>query len=187
MKIKFDNRFKEVTERGTRKSVKKVRRSKIDYKTRRLNVVFGMFLLIIVGGLVLNYTNRYEPKVESKTLETIAEPIIVEAREPIARELPRVESVEDMITRYFGKDAKVAIAVAKAESGLRADALGDTNTKYPSAGIFQIRLLPERQITKEQMFSAEHNIEYAKMLFDKSGWKPWSAYNNGAYLKHLTK
>lgn len=83
-------------------------------------------------------------------------------------------TIEDKVSKVFGKDSDNALKIIKCESSFNPTALGDTNTRYPSAGLFQIRLLPERQITKEQMFDVDENIKYAKMLFDKYQWKPWS-------------
>jgi hypothetical protein len=84
-------------------------------------------------------------------------------------------TIEDKIRKVFGKEADNALKIVACESGGNPTALGDTNTKYPSAGLFQIRLLPERGITKEQMFNVDENINYAKMLFDKTGtWRHWS-------------
>lgn len=95
-------------------------------------------------------------------------------RDTVSRE-GRSESVEDKIRKVFGKEADNALKIVACESGGNPTALGDTNTKYPSAGLFQIRLLPERGITKEQMFNVDENINYAKMLFDKTGtWRHWS-------------
>lgn len=95
------------------------------------------------------------------------------------------QEVIEIIRKYFPENTSIATAIAKAESGLNPEALGDTNTKYPSAGIFQIRLLPNRGITKEQMFQVEENVKYARKLYESSGWNPWSVWKNGSYEKYL--
>jgi len=148
--------------------------------------------VVCAGGIALNYTEsnpkaQAEP-VEAKEVSPLTkeqgfEQVAPTSRDQVARD--RVETIEDKIRRVFGKDAEVAIAVAKAESGLDPLVVGDMNTKYHSIGVFQIRLLPERGLTMEQMQNADENINYAKMLFDKHGWKPWTCYNNGAYKKFL--
>ena len=94
---------------------------------------------------------------------------------PEVKELVKTEEtdVEQLIRKYFGKDAETAIKVATLESGLDPNAEGDLNTRYHSIGVFQIRLLPDRGLTVEEMKNPEHNIAYAKMLYDKSGWNPW--------------
>jgi hypothetical protein len=155
-----------------------------------LNIAFVLNCMCMISWIGTDYT---------LTHKNTAESIVVVNRPSFDDTTPREyreynlnikdtipETIEDKIAKVFGKDAKMAIAIAKAESGLRSDAIGDTNTKYPSIGVFQIRLLPERGITKEQMLNPDHNIEYAKMLHDKHGWQPWSVWKSGSYKKHLS-
>lgn len=63
------------------------------------------------------------------------------------------------------------LKIAKCESGLRPDAIGDHGT---SIGVMQIHLPAHPSVTKEQMLDPEQNIAYAKQVFDKSGVRPWS-------------
>lgn len=85
-------------------------------------------------------------------------------------------------------DCKLAIAIFKAESGLRCEAVGDGHLKVgeygASYGIAQIRYLKGRP-KPEQLLDCEFNINYAYGMYKAQGWKPWSAYTNGAYKKHL--
>lgn len=119
---------------------------------------------------------------------------IVEASNAILERYPDKQIYEydsgeetDLFVKYFGSEAETMRAICMAESGLDTNAVGDTNTKYPSVGLCQIRLLPERQLTMEQMKIPEENIKYAKLLYDKYGWTPWSCFNSGAYKKYLPK
>lgn len=97
-----------------------------------------------------------------------------------------------LITKEFGDEARTAIAIAKAESHLNPNAKGDTHIEFTkdgitmghSCGVFQIRVLPGRPDC-ETLKDAEFNIKYAKEMFDRSGFTPWSAYKNGAYLKYM--
>ena len=104
---------------------------------------------------------------------------------PITEHAEAKESIEDMIKRIFPEDWQLATAIFKAESGLRPDAKGDTNTPYPSIGIAQIRMLPERGLNEQDLYDPEYNLEYARQLKDASGWFPWSAYKNGSYKKYI--
>lgn len=118
------------------------------------------------------------PVVHAKSLEDTAAPAVKE------------KSVEDLIIETFGDNWKIAYAVARAESGLREDAIGDHTLDFRgkdgkvygmSLGVFQIRYLPGRPKVKD-LLDAKFNIEYAYKL-SKGGtdWSPWSAYKNGAY------
>jgi hypothetical protein len=121
-----------------------------------------------------------------------AEPMKVEKAE--AQEFPKeYESHDipadyvdpDLFDKYFAENAEIMRAICKAESNLDPKAIGDTNTKYISVGLCQIRLLPERGLTKEQMMIPEENVKYAKMLYDKYGFNPWTAYKNNKYKEEL--
>jgi len=89
-------------------------------------------------------------------------------------------------------EGHIAVAVAKSESGLRTDAVGDIPLEYwhegkkigHSCGIFQIRVLPSRPDC-ETLKDVDKNIEFARKLYDKSGFYPWSNFKNNAYLRHL--
>ena len=99
---------------------------------------------------------------------------------PTPIEESKPSDVVQLIKDKFGKDWEMALKIADCESGLTPDAIGDNypikGQVIPSVGVFQIRLLPERGLTEEEMKNPEHNVEYAKMLFDKSGWTPWSCF-----------
>lgn len=136
----------------------------------------GMFLFPYV--LRAQSVSELPAKVETKEMP-------VEVRtEPIPRERPL--TIEEKIKNVFGKDGDVAVAVFKAESGLDPNVIGDLKTKYPSVGIAQIRMLPERGLKVADMLDEDKNIAYAKMLFDKSGFSPWTKFNNGDFKKYLT-
>jgi len=103
-------------------------------------------------------------------------------------------NVEQLIRSRFGDDADVAVAIARCESGLRPDAVGDHAIAYvqdgaeygKSYGPFQIRHLPGRP-SPDRLLDPSFNIEYAYNLFKRSSWYPWSAYKNGCYKHFLSK
>lgn len=102
-------------------------------------------------------------------------------------------SITDKIKEVFGADADVAIAIAMAESRLIPDRVGDTHLTFEkdgrtygaSYGLFQIRDLPGRIDDPEKLKNPDFNIRFAKELFDKSGFYPWSTYKNNQYLAYL--
>ena len=150
-----------------------------------LDIVLAINTVLFVAHLgTIHYGSKNAPTVivEPTKVQEMVESAKAESPKPkVVTEL----TIEQKIEIAFGKDASVALAIAKAESGLRADAVGDTNTKYHSIGLFQIRLLPGRGITEEQMKNPDENIKYAKEMHERQGWKPWSPFNNKSYLKYL--
>ena len=89
-------------------------------------------------------------------------------------------------------DCNIALAVAKAESGMRCDAVGDGHIAFvkneieygKSYGVFQIRYLVGRP-DPSKLLDCEFNINYAYGLYLARGWQPWSAYTSSAYKKYL--
>lgn len=101
-------------------------------------------------------------------------------------------SPEQLIKEVFGDKADIAIAIAKAESGLNPEAVGDLHITFEkdgklmgmSCGLFQVRILEGRPDC-ETLKDPKENVKFAKALYDKAGWEPWSAYTSGKYLKNL--
>ena len=102
-------------------------------------------------------------------------------------------SPEKLIKEVFGDQADVAIAIAKAESGLNPEAVGDLHITFEkdgklmgmSCGTFQIRVLEGRPDC-ETLKDLRKNVEYAKRIYEARGdFTAWSTYNNGAYKKYL--
>ena len=93
-------------------------------------------------------------------------------------------TLENKILELFGKDGPVALAVAKAESGLRCNALGDTQLTPSSYGVFQIRAFATRPPI-EDLYDCHKNIEYAYQMYKRQGFQPWSAFTSGSYKKFL--
>ena len=101
--------------------------------------------------------------------------------------------IEKLIIKYFGKDADMAVAIAKCESGLNPSRIGDGHLRFEkdgrlfgaSYGVFQVRDLPGRFDDPDKMLNAEENIKWAKSLFDRSGWTPWSCYTNSGYERFI--
>jgi hypothetical protein len=99
---------------------------------------------------------------------------------------------------FRGKSLQTAFAVALAESGGRAKAVGDetiqNKTYGPSIGPFQIRSLKDPKKFGEsgqwrdpkRLFDPSFNIKAAWNISNQGkNWKAWSAYSNGSFSKYL--
>lgn len=105
--------------------------------------------------------------------------------------------VYDHIVAEGFPNPRLMLAIAKAESGLRLDALGDTTitdrTWGPSVSIFQIRTLKGetgkgtcRDIKELQKYDLKFIVHCAYIISGNgTNYKPWSAYLNGSYKKYL--
>jgi len=93
--------------------------------------------------------------------------------------------LEIYICEKFGQyDCKTALAVAKAESGLREDALGINSNGTVDIGVFQINSIHLKRCSLKQLADAEGNVDCAYELFQEQGWNPWVVYKQKTYLNH---
>lgn len=156
------------------------------YQTKkRLLIVFLIFLNCYV---IWNIARDFPP-VEIKW----SEPLVYENK-PITQDVVVIEkklTIEDKIEAVFGSDARIALAIAKSESGLK-NVKGDQHIEFiqdgkvmgHSCGLFQVRVLEGRP-NCEELMDEDTNIAYAKKIFDKVGWSAWSNYKNGKYIAFL--
>jgi len=85
-------------------------------------------------------------------------------------------TTEQYIRHVFGKEADTALKVAKAESGMRCDAQNvNKGTNSADIGIFQINTVHLRKGWKVgDLLDCKKNIDFAKEIYDGSGWGAWS-------------
>ena len=84
--------------------------------------------------------------------------------------------IEQKIADVFEEETAIAIAIAKCESGLNPNAIGDGHLTPSSYGLFQIRAFPERAPI-EELLTIEGNIKEAHRLRHAQSWKIWSCYS----------
>lgn len=89
--------------------------------------------------------------------------------------------------------AQLMAAIALAESGGNANAVGDQNlvsgTWGPSIGLWQIRSLhAQRGTGKERdgsrLTDPAFNARSARIVYESQGFRAWSVYSSGAWAKH---
>ena len=79
--------------------------------------------------------------------------------------------IQDLIRRIWGKDAYIGLAIARAESGYRPNAINhNTNGTY-DIGVFQINSVHNMP----DMEDVVANISYAYTLFLSQGTTPWNS------------
>lgn len=78
-------------------------------------------------------------------------------------------------------DHVIMVAIARAESGFRTDAVNTANSNGSvDRGLFQINSI-HRYDANRLVSDATYNTECAKRIYDGSGIRAWSTYNNGAW------
>lgn len=76
---------------------------------------------------------------------------------------------------FSNRDIIIAINIARAESGLRTDAINLNTNKTADLGIFQINDVHSKRISREDRMDFVKNIKFAWTLRKEQGnWNAWS-------------
>lgn len=75
----------------------------------------------------------------------------------------------------------IAVSVCIAESNGYADATHTNPDGSIDRGLWQINNKAHPTVSDKVAFDPWESTAYARKLYEKNGFKSWSAYNNGAY------
>lgn len=97
------------------------------------------------------------------------------------------KDIAEYICEVFGDQCPIALAVARAESGMRSDAYNFNTNGTLDFGVMQVNSV---HWGKEGCFISDltdpyKNVDCAYKIYLSSGWGAWSAVNNGSYLTHM--
>ena len=81
-----------------------------------------------------------------------------------------IKDIEEAINLIWKEQSKEALAIAKCESGLNPETIGDSGK---SIGIFQIYLPAHPQYKEEDLMNIWYNVVEAHKIYEKSGWNAW--------------
>lgn len=148
-----------------------------------LPLAIGYLFLALCLASVLVYI--YKEPLVSPVVENWVTP--VQAKEEVyipcekgVAEYLECESVKGNIT---DKEARIMLAIAKAESGLKETAKNKIST---ARGVFQIvfHTWENNNCTGERL-EWKDNTKCAIKIMKRSGFTQWEAYNNKSYLRYL--
>lgn len=102
------------------------------------------------------------------------------------------ERIEEEIRNTFPEEPDLAVAIARAESGLKTVAYNPEWHRgcQGSYGVMQLSCLHYKK-DPSKLKDVAFNLEKARQVYDESkkrtgnGWLPWGAYTNGSYKKYL--
>lgn len=117
----------------------------------------------------------------------------------LAMVLPSQKEVAQKVREVFTEEPEIALAVFRAESGLRPDAQG-WNCRYNGksqackpqdraqawsvdCGVAQINT--PGSVCPEHLYDVETNLIEAHKKYVRRGWQPWVAHNQGKHLAFL--
>jgi len=148
-------------------------------------------------------TEQSKPTSEPTTIP-ITEVIEITEPEPTSEVETGFEHITEYIYQVFGDDGEMAVKIAKCESRLNPETVGDKHIMVldpkhdemvgDSIGIFQVRSGGKEKnghiwnrarangMTADEfratMRDYRKNIDYAKQIFDRNGWNAWYNCNN---------
>ena len=135
-------------------------------------------------ALTYDLIDRQQPIIYEATAQEA--PVVVEIPALIRVEIDWTEQrIEKEIRATFPEDPDTAVAIAKAESELNANAYNPEahNGCNGSVGIMQIACV-HNQSDKEALKDIQFNLKVARRIYDAGGWKPWGAYTDGRYKQY---
>ena len=153
----------------------------------------NMDLLNILTSLIIN---THDIKTEQRLEKVAEERIRQEKLDNDRRELDnrvqdeakrlqvgsdKYDVIRDIIIT-FGDDYRTALAVAKAESGLRCEAYHFNDNGTVDSSVFQLNSVHKK---RGNLADCKENIKIAKQIVDEQGWSPWVVYWKGTYKKWL--
>jgi len=86
------------------------------------------------------------------------------------------------IRQTFHEEPNTAVAVAACESGFNPTAYNDKNyNDSVDRGIFQLNSTHDSKLRELGLdpWNVVDNIEFARLLYEQSGWQPWVCYTKG--------
>lgn len=100
------------------------------------------------------------------------------------------ERFQPLLEKYDW-DVRIMKAIMQAESSCNENSTGDTSLTFTQNGrtygysvsLFQVRILPGREACDSR--NPEVNIDCAYRVWKSQGYRAWSVYTNGRYLRFL--
>ena len=135
-----------------------------------------MAIALVIMNIIPLRTIRFEiPKqiaVYSDSVKSENKIIITEDRtlSEIAHIKIGIKDIEEAINLIWKEQSKEALAIAKCESGLNPETIGDSGK---SIGIFQIYLPAHPQYKEEDLMNVWYNVSIAYQIYQKQGWSAW--------------
>ena len=154
------------------------------YKGLKIKTWISTIIIILILGIVLipviltnNYTNSLTKLDKALRLQAYAKAY----EEPELAPLPEREANIALIKKIWGDDARIGLAIARAESGYSTKAFHANRNGTVDEGIFQINSIHKMP----DMLVGSSNISYAYTIYLKQGVAPWnsSRINWSAELK----
>ena|SRR3990167_3486644 len=159
----------------------------------KFSVIFCLLSLSIYGGFMFYDTHDFrspilfQNPVPVKQLN-IESPVGSKSAGLIQKVDAAELSDEEYIRMKFGNHGDIAVAIAKAESGLREKAVGHNTNGTIDVGCWQVNSihLKKDNLTLETLLDCKKATDWVyDNLYLYQGFNPWVAFKTGSYLAKL--
>lgn len=170
------------------------KRKALVISTLTLFVLAGLYTLLVIMN---TWFNEHKFIFQSPVTITFNKPVQVVKREllrpqiiEVYNELPTIKDltpIEEYICDKWGPyDCKVALSIARTESGMRADAIG-INANSVDLGIYQINSVHYKKpgCSLQEVADPYKNVDCAYSIWLEQGWNPWTVWKSGAFKENL--
>ena len=155
-------------------------------------IVFFVLSTAIYGGVMFYNTHDFRSPILFQNPVPVKE-LNIESPVPsksgilIKQSYAEELTPEEYIEHKFGKYGQIALAVAKAESGLREEAINTNTNGSIDSGIFQINSVHwgKEGCSLKELLEWKKNVDCAYQIFEASGFTPWTVFKSGAYIAKL--
>lgn len=145
-----------------------------------ITAILGLLAGAILGQTLWNASHK--PLLDPKGTGVIKVQQVLAAEPKFCRDV--ISCIRDVGTEMGETNSHIMqmIRIAKAESGLRADAMGKNRNGTFDIGIFQINDVHGKRISRADRLDYEKNIRFAYQLHQEQGhsFRAWVAFTNGS-------
>lgn len=98
---------------------------------------------------------------------------------------PLVQKSDCTLVNNYTWDTKTAYAICMAESHGNTNAYNMNANSTTDGGLMQINSIHADIISLQDRYNPVKNVAAAYQIYLGSGFKAWSTYNSGAYLRYM--
>lgn len=149
------------------------------FKQRRAGFVLCLIIMALIACPI--YDKYRKPPLSQPLSQTISHQVIAQEDKYSKRGYKRcydaIICIRDIGEElgFSNRQILTAIRIAKAESGLRTDAINKNSNGTFDIGIFQINDVHSKRISRTDRFDMEKNISFAyKLRTEQGNWNAWS-------------
>jgi hypothetical protein len=161
-----------------------------------ITLIFILVILAYAGIQAMSSWYDTHEVIFNKMVDIkINRPFEVKTRIPEVKEivLEYPDEIDTLIEKYicdtFGLYQCInALAIAKAESGMREDAININTNNTIDIGIFQINSVHFKKegCSPKELLDQYTNVDCAFKIYTQQGnWSAWSAFNNNSFKNHI--